>query len=177
MLVSPLIPYLDNIFCIAANAVELGRKSVTVYCPFDTEKSEYVITLKEAGYTVIYGDIKAGQDFFSKPIPPEADIVISNPPFSRKLEVFRKCIDEGKPFALLMNMMAINYQEIGELFSSVGSDIQFIIPDKKVSFDGKTASFCSGYVCYKFIKETEFIHLPHNNSGKNYVPAAAYLER
>lgn len=174
ILVSLLIPFLDNFFCVSATAVESKRKSKIIYCPFDTEKSEYVQCLKEAGYTVIYGDIKTGQDFFAKPIPNEADIVVSNPPFSRKLEVFKKCIGEGKPFALLMNMMAINYQEVGELFSSVNPDIQFIIPDKKVSFDGKTASFCSGYVCWNFISKTEFVHLPHNNSGKNYVPSALY---
>ena len=67
-----------------------------------------------------------------------------------------------------MNMMAVNYQIIGELFQSVNPDIQFIIPDKKVSFDGNTSSFCSGYVCYKFIDHTEFINLPNNNTGVNF---------
>ncbi len=172
VLVELLLPYLDNHFCIFANAVQL-RKKVTIYCPFDTEKSEYVITLKEAGYTVIYGSIETGQDFFDKPIPEEADIVVSNPPFSLKLRVFKKCIEEKKPFALLMNMMAINYQEIGSLF--VDKNIQFIIPDKKVSFDGKTSSFCSGYVCFDFTKSTEFVHLENNNTGVNYKPAAYYL--
>ena len=70
-----------------------------------------------------------------------------------------------------------NYQEIGEFFSSLPKgDIQFIIPDKKVSFNGKTASFCSGYVCYKFIDHTEFVHLPHNNTGKNFEPAFRYIK-
>lgn len=53
---------------------------------------------------------------------------------------------------------------IGELFYNIGDDIQFIIPDKKVSFDGNTSSFCSGYVCYKFVEKTKFIHLENNNS-------------
>lgn len=177
MLVKPLIPFLDDYFCIFANAVESGRAAHTIYCPFDTEKSEYVITLKEAGYNVIFGSLETGQDFFEKPIPKEADIVVSNPPFSLKLEVFTKCVYEEKPFALLMNMMAINYQEIGFFFASLRhGDIQFIIPDKKVSFNGKTSSFCSGYVCYKFIKNTVFIHLEHNNTGVNYKPAAYYQD-
>lgn len=54
---------------------------------------------------------------------------------------------------------------IGEFFCKIGEDIQFIVPDKKVSFDGHTSSFCSGYVCYKFIDRTKFIHLENNNSG------------
>ena len=174
VLVELLLPYLDNHFCIFANAVQ-GRKKVTIYCPFDTDKSEYVITLKEAGYNVIFGSLETGQDFFEKPIPKEADIVVSNPPFSLKLEVFKKCVYEEKPFVLLMNMMAINYQEIGFFFASLRyGDIQFIIPDKKVSFDGKTSSFCSGYVCYKFINSTVFIHLENNNTGLNYKPATYY---
>ena len=67
-----------------------------------------------------------------------------------------------------MNIMCLNYQEIGNLFQFVGKQIQFIIPDKKVSFDGNTSSFCSGYVCYDFIDRTEFVHLPHNNTGNNF---------
>jgi hypothetical protein len=65
-------------------------------------------------------------------------------------------------------MMAINYQNISEIFSSVNPKIQFIIPDKKVSFDGNTSSFSSGYVCYNFIDHTEFVNLPDNNSGKYF---------
>ena len=67
-----------------------------------------------------------------------------------------------------MNIMALNYQEIGNLFQFIGREIQFIIPDKKVSFNGKTSSFCSGYVCYRVIDRTEFIHLENNNTGENF---------
>ena len=161
ILVDILLPYLDEKF----------HGNGKFFCPFDMDNSEYVLTLKESGYDVINGHIDNGQDFFSYDIPADIDMVISNPPFSRKLDVFKKCINENKPFALLMNMMAINYQEIGDLFASIGKDIQFLIPDKKVSFNGKTSSFCSGYVCYKFIEQTEFIHLPHNNCGINFVPS------
>lgn len=88
---------------------------------------------------------------------------------SRKKEIMERIIfDFKKPFVLLMNMMAINYQEIGNLFQFVNPKIQFIIPDKKVSFDGNTSSFCSGYVCYDFIDHTDFIHLCHNNTKNNF---------
>ena len=80
----------------------------------------------------------------------------------------RIIFDLKKPFVLLMNMMAINYQNISNLFQFVNPDIQFIIPDKKVRFDGNTSSFSSGYVCYKFIDHTEFVHLLHNNVGNNF---------
>lgn len=149
------------------------NRPLVVYCPFDTAESEYVRYFKEAEAKVIYGDIKTGQDFFDTPIP-ECDLVISNPPFSRKREIMVKLFAAKKPFALLMNLQAMQYQEMGQLFyeeEQRSESIQFIIPDKKVSFDGNTAAFCSGYYCWKFVEKTQFVHLPHNNSKRFYVPA------
>lgn len=172
-LVEPVIPYLDKLFN--------GNRSKVIYCPFDTELSEYVICLKEAGYTVIYGDIKTGQDFFEKPIPDNADIVISNPPFSCKLKVFEKCFYSNKPFMLLMNLMAINYQDVTGLFEfwerSSQTPVQLLIFDKKVSFNGNTSSFNSSYITWKVLDRTTFCHLENNNSGKYYEPATAYKKQ
>lgn len=143
------------------------EEHITIWCPFDKEESNYVKILRNAGYEVICSHIEDGKDFF-KYEPEKWDIAISNPPFSTKLKIFERLIEFDKPFAMLMNMMCINYNEIGNLFYKAGPDIQFLIPDKKISFDGKTSSFCSGYVCYKFLERTEFVHLPNNNSGKDY---------
>ena len=167
-----LVSCLDTFIFDFMQRHNINRKLV-VYCPFDTEESEYVRYFKENGAEVIHGDIKTGQDFFEKPIP-ECDLVISNPPFSRKREIFTKLFAANVPFALLLNLQAMQYQEMGQLFfeeQQRTEAIQFIIPDKKVSFDGHTAAFCSGYYCWKFVEKTSFVHLPHNNSGKFYVPA------
>lgn len=146
----------------------VNQREPIIWCPFDKDESRYVQILKDKGYEVVFSHIDDGNDFF-KYQPNDFDIIISNPPFSTKKRIFERCIYEiKKPFVLLMNMMAINYQEIGELFSKVGTDIQFIIPDKKVSFDGHTSSFCSGYVCFQFINRTYFVHLEHNNSNSNF---------
>lgn len=148
-------------------------RQLVVYCPFDTEESEFVRYFKEAGAKVIFGDIKTGQDFFETPIP-DCDLIVSNPPFSRKKEILRRLFISGIPFALLLNLQAMQYQDMGELLydeSQRTEAVQFIIPDKKVSFDGNTAAFCSGYYCWKFIEKTSFVHLSHNNSGKYFVPA------
>ena len=167
-----LVSCLDTFIFDFMQRHNINRKLV-VYCPFDTEESEYVRYFKENGAEVIHGDVKTGQDFFENPIP-ECDLVISNPPFSRKREIFSKLFAAGIPFALLMNLQAMQYQEMGQLFveeQQRTEAIQFIIPDKKVSFDGHTSAFCSGYYCWKFVEKTSFVHLPHNNSGKFYVPA------
>lgn len=161
--------------CLLPFIIEWARQFETknnrppiIWCPFDTEESKYVTIFEKYDFNVVYSHIKTGQDFFEYE-PDEYDIIISNPPFSRKLDIFERIVfDLKKPFVLLMNMMAINYQEIGNLFQFIGKDIQFIIPDKKVSFDGNTSSFCSGYVCYKFVPETVFIHLRNNNTKENF---------
>lgn len=169
-LVTCLKPYIESFM----NSWLISSFSgFTVYCPFDTEDSEYVRFFKRLGAKVIFGDLKTGQNFFDIPIP-ECDLIVSNPPFSRKKEMFEKLFRNGTPFCMLMNLTAVQYQEIGNMFyeESLRSEpVQFLIPDKKVSFNGATSAFCSAYYCWKFIARTEYIHLEHNNSGKNYVPA------
>ena len=139
-------------------------KTNVILCPFDTEESEYVKCLKEWGYNVKFGNKTTGQDFFTHNYG-RYDIVISNPPFSRKKEIYQKLFSENKPFILLGNLMQINYQEIGNLFFKNKPSVQYIIPDKKVSFNGKTSSFCSGYLSWNIIPKTEYVHIEHNNSN------------
>jgi hypothetical protein len=137
-----------------------------VWCPFDTEDSEFVIKLKEHGCEVIATHIWTGQDFF-KYKPKEYDCIVSNPPFTRKLEVLKRLYELNKPFAIVMGLPILNYQEVGEFF--VGKELQLLIVDKKVSFDGNTASFNNSYFCKGILgKGIVFAHLPHNNTGKNF---------
>ncbi len=154
ILVKPIIKYL--------------RPNATIWCPFDTENSEFVILLKEAGHKVIYSHIWYGQDFFEFEPEEDYDYIISNPPFTRKLDVLKRLYEIGKPFAMVMGLPILNYQEIGEFF--LDKELQLLIVDKKVSFDGNTASFNNSYFCYKMLpKDIIFEHLENNNSGKNYV--------
>lgn len=165
LLVDMLVPYLEK--WEIWFSTKYNRQPV-IWLPFDTEESKYYTILKEKGFQVVRSHLNDDKDFFLWQ-PEQFDLIVSNPPFSKKLEVFERIIfDLKKPFVLLMNMMAINYQNISNLFQFVNPKIQFIIPDKKVSFDGNTSSFSSGYVCYDFIDHTEFIHLPHNNVGNNF---------
>ena len=146
------------------------KPNSTIWCPFDTENSEFVILLKEAGHKVIYSHIWYGQDFFEFEPEEDYDYIISNPPFTRKLDVLKRLYEIGKPFAMVMGLPILNYQEVGEFF--LDKELQLLIVDKKVSFDGNTASFNNSYFCYKMLpKDIIFEHLENNNSGKNYVPS------
>ena len=138
-----------------------------VWCPFDTEKSEFVIILKKYGFKVIYSHIWYGQDFFEYE-PKKYDCIVSNPPFTKKLKVLKRLYELDKPFAMVMGLPILNYQEIGNFF--IGKKLQLLIVDKKVSFNGKTASFNNSYFCHKFLpQDIIFEHLENNNSGKFFI--------
>lgn len=148
------------------------KPNSTVWCPFDTEDSEFVIVLKEDGHKVIATHIWTGQDFFLYE-PEEYDCIISNPPFTRKLDVLKRLYDLDKPFAMVLGLPILNYQEIGNFF--LDKDLQLLIVDKKVSFDGNTASFNNSYFCHKFLpKDLLFAHLEHNNSNKHFIKSRMY---
>ena len=153
LLVEPIIKYLN--------------KKWIIWCPFDTENSEFVLTLKENGFNVIYSHINTGQDFFHY-TPDKFDAIISNPPFSRKLEVLERLYELDKPFGMILGLPILNYQVIGNFF--IDKNLELLIVDKKVSFDGKTSSFNNSYFCNKLLpKGIIFESLPHNNSNNNYV--------
>lgn len=142
-----------------------------IWCPFDEENSEFVLTMKENKIDVTYSHIKTGQDFF-KYEPFSYDMIISNGPFSMKKSILERLYDLKVPFAVIFGMTIINYQEIGHFFYKKNSDVQFMIFDKKVSFNGGTSSFNCSYFCRDFLpQQVKFEHLPHNNSMGHYVPS------
>lgn len=144
------------------------RPSWRIWCPFDTSDSEFVHLLQEHGCDVERSHIWEGKDFFTYMPTEPFDAIISNPPFTRKLEVLKRLYDIGKPFAVVMGLPILNYQEIGEFFTT--HHLQLLIVDKKVSFDGNTASFNNSFFCNSMLpKDLMFAHLPNNNSGNNFI--------
>lgn len=161
--------------------LDMIKTQSKIWCPFDTESSEFVISLKEDGHNVIYSHISMGYDFFEiydelNDVLKDVDYIISNPPFSRKLDVLRELYRIGKPFAMLMNIEILNYQEVGNFF--LDKELQLLIVDKKVSFDGNTSSFNTSYFCYKMLpKDLMFYHLEHNNTGINFVKSRMVIDK
>jgi hypothetical protein len=138
-----------------------------IWCPFDTKDSEFVLRFNSEGHKVIFGHIDEGKDFFQYE-PEQYDYIISNPPFSRKLDVLKRLYELDKPFAMLLGLPILNYQEIGSFF--LDKNLELLIVDKKVSFNGNTSSFNTSYFCNKMLpKGIIFTHLEHNNSNKNYI--------
>lgn len=156
MLVEPILKYI--------------KPESTIWCPFDTINSEFVRILIDNGHHVVYTHIDNGQDFFEIEPPEHCDYIISNPPFSLKKQVMERLYELDIPFAMLMNIECLNYQVIGNFFYEKNSDIQLLIVDKKVSFDGNTSSFNTSYFCRNILpKDLIFYHLPNNNTGKDFI--------
>jgi hypothetical protein len=161
-LVNILIPYLYY-WC------DKKRINPIIWSPFDTEDSEFCYAWREYNFKYICSHINTGQDFFEYE-PSVFDLVISNPPFSRKLDVYKRLNQFGKPWAMIGNIMQLNYMEIGNYFAD--NTVQLLIPDKRISFDGNSSSFCSGYICKDFLpRDLIFVHMKNCNSGKDFYPS------
>jgi len=169
ILVEAIVPYLKMRFTDA-----------TIWCPFDTKNSEFVLCLREAGFNVVHSHLWTGEDFF-KYEPKHYDAIISNPPFTLKREVFRRLFDLKKPFAMLMGLPILNYQDVGNFFfgyQEKGQNLQLLVFDKKVSFDGNTSSFNTSFFCSGILqRDLMFHHLPHNNSRKHYVASRMIIDQ
>ena len=125
-----------------------------IWCPFDTEDSEYVKIFKEAGYKVIYSHIDNGYNFFEYE-PEDYDVIISNPPFSIKDDILRRLAELKKPYAILLPLPTLQGQKRFDYLKGT----QALIFDKRINFFKgyktkeiqKGISFASIYICKNFL--------------------------
>lgn len=128
-------------------------KGKTIWCPFDTEESEYVKILTQAGHKVIYSHKDDGQNFYDfgdglfEQELPDFDLLVSNPPFHNKAILVERVLSFGKPFALLLPLTWLNDSAPFRLFSREG--VQLMLFDRRVKFKncGNQPSFGVGYYC------------------------------
>jgi hypothetical protein len=139
-------------------------KNKIIWCPFDKKESKYVIRLKNTN-EVHYTHIDDGQDFLNYEPDFDFDIIVSNPPFSIKNEVLKKCYAYNKPFALLLPMTMFN--SISTI-SVLKNDIQFIIMDRRISFNGERPNFTCWYVCRNLLPTSNIIYKFNDDPRKLY---------
>ena len=128
---------------------------ITIWCPFDESWSAYVQTFRANGYNVVFGSLATGQDFFTSQ-PAHWDIMISNPPFSKKDAVLKRACQLGIPFALLLPANSIQGKSRFEIFQN---NIQLLCFDSRIGFHDEThmnapqegSSFGSAYFCRDFL--------------------------
>lgn len=137
--VKPILKYIDP--------------KLIVWCPFDTEESEFVKQISKTN-KVVYSHIEDGQDFYFYE-PENWDVIISNPPFTNKRKIFERALSFGKPFALIMSNTWLNDSAPKQLFKD--KELQLLMFDKRMRFnnpDGRPnakITFSSSYYCWNFL--------------------------
>lgn len=131
--------------------------NATIWCPFDLECSSYVKELSKE-YNVIHTHIVNGieEDFFTMEVP-QCDIIISNPPFSKKFEVLERLLSIGKPFAIIWPLPGVQSLKHFDLVSQC----QLLIFDQRIRFHKEldlsdkpgSPAFASVYLCKDFLPE------------------------
>lgn len=123
--------------------LEFVPKDKIIWCPFDEDWSAYYQTFLENGYNVIRSSLFEGQDFFTYEPKEHWDILISNPPFSKKDEVLKRAFEFNKPFALLLPANSIQGKKRFKLFNN---QIQMLCFDVRVDYhtNGNMNDYTSG---------------------------------
>jgi hypothetical protein len=139
------------------------KPNATIWCPFDTEKSNFVKELKEEGHTVIATHIDKGQDFFS--LKYECDYIISNPPYSVKIEVLQRLFELDIPFAMLVGVVGLfDSKDKAELFRDKIFEVMYLSPrvgyfkdyDNPIPINGipyQSVYLCSGMLPKQIVFE------------------------
>lgn len=133
--------------------LEFIPENKIIWCPFDTEESEFVKQISKQN-PLVYSHISTGQDFFNYE-PDNWDIIISNPPFTNKRKYFERALSFNKPFALIMSNTWLNDSAPKQLFKN--KDLQLLMFDKRMKFispDGRLnnkITFSSSYYCWNFL--------------------------
>jgi len=129
-----------------------------VWCPFDTEESNFVKVLKSNGHTVKCSHLHSGEDFFTTQLPDNLDYIISNPPYSLKYEVFCKLFELNVPFAMLVGIVGLfESKKRFSMFQENQFEVMYF--DKRISYFKDYADvkpklnppFSSVYVCSKIL--------------------------
>lgn len=129
-------------------------KDWVVWCPFDTEDSEFVKQIRANGNKVIRSHIEEGKDFYTYEPEEQWDCIVSNPPFTNKRGIFERALSFNKPFALIMSNTWLNDSAPKQLFKD--KDLQLLMFDKRMKFKNNGViqnkiTFSSSYYCWNLL--------------------------
>ena len=102
----------------------LVDKSKKIICPFDTEKSNFVKIFNNSIHNIT--------DFMEKDY--EYDICITNPPFSLRDKVIKKCLDNKKDLIIIFPENAIFSVTFYNLLNDYNFNYKIYSPKKRIYF-------------------------------------------
>ena len=146
----------------------------SIWCPFDSDKSLIVKNLADSGHFVINTHLDEGEDFFQFSEPLDCDLIISNPPYSKKTEVLEKLFGWGKPFGMLLGLVGLfESKKRFEMFRNNEFEVMYF--DKRISYyrsyeDEKPAlnpPFSSVWLCHKVLPKPVLFEVVDKKRGSN----------
>jgi len=152
-----------------------------IWCPFDTDESNFVKLLEKEGHKVFNSHISEGFDFFdaNKEKCKSFDYIISNPPYSIKAEIFKKLFELERPFAMLVGVVGLfESKKRFEMFKNNKIEVMYF--DKRISYfksykDQKPSlnpPFSSVYLCSNILNKDitfEVINKNHVSQQKLFL--------
>jgi len=135
--VKPLLPYLNKKWRYWEPTDTYGRSGIAEALTANKFK---VVTTKQV-------DI----DFLKDDAPFKYDCIITNPPFSQKDAFIKRCIDLGKPWAMLLPITALEGVQRGKLFKAC--DVELLVLDRRVEFMNGSVRFNTSWFCCFILPE------------------------
>ncbi len=140
----------DNYTTCKEAYIEISKyvpENTSICDPFynDGKAEKY---MKEAFPTCII--MHRDEDAFTMDI--DADLIVTNPPFSKKFEVLKWLTEKKKPFMVLLPISCVPCKFFKQIPGF--NEFQYIIPDGRISFEnseGKILSpwFPCCWICHK----------------------------
>lgn len=91
-------------------------------------------------------------DFLTDELPDGIDVIITNPPYSKKDKFIERCYELKKPFALLLPVSSLQGIKRGEMFAKNG--IEILTLKKRIDFTGKgSPHFGVAWFCHNILKQ------------------------
>jgi hypothetical protein len=150
----------DECFTCEYNAMNLVEylfdnkiinKESKIWLPFNDVNSFITKALKNKGCISL---ITTEQDFYNIDSL-DFDIIISNPPFSKRSKLFQHMMRWDKPFILLQPIMFFNNRSCVKMLCEHNNDFGFLCPNERMGFIQNgiehpwQPSFYSFWLCYK----------------------------
>lgn len=111
----------------------------TIWCPFDKEHSQYVRVLQRECFEVI---ATGGCNFFNIP-KLKCDCIVSNPPFSCKDDILKKCYEMKIPFALLLPQNSLQSNKRTKMF--IDNGLEYLGFDSRICFYTRSKDISGNY--------------------------------
>lgn len=108
-----------------------------ILCPFDSDKSLFVQTLKEHGHTVLHGM----SNFLE--VDYHCDYIITNPPFSIKDKVIERVYELGVKAVLILPIDAMGGVKRHSMYKEHGFPLVYM-PARRISYYDESGSIQKG---------------------------------